>query len=201
MIERPSVDVSRLPTEAFGHRSTVWWGTVGFMVCEGTTLAIAASSYLYLRGNETAWPPPPTPLPDMVLPTVNMILLLITIWIMSRAKHHAMRLEKRETGRWMMICTVAALGSTVLRGFEFAAVNTSFDDHAYGSLVWLMLGLHGTLILTDLIEGATIGSIMFTDRCENKHFSDVEDAALYKWFLVLSWIPLWFLIYVSPRLM
>ena len=201
MNERPSVDVSRLPTEAFGHRSTVWWGTVGFMVVEGTTLSIAAASYMYLRGNEAAWPPPPTPLPDLLLPTINVMLLLFTIWMMARAKEHAMRLEKRKTGLWVMCCSAVALVTTILRGFEFAAVNTSFDDHAYGSLVWLMLGLHGTLILTDLIEGATIGSIMFTDRCELKHFSDVEDVAVYKWFLVLSWLPLYFLIYFSPRLM
>ncbi|HEX6694339.1 MAG TPA: hypothetical protein VF035_06590, partial [Longimicrobiales bacterium] len=75
------------------------------------------------------------------------------------------------------------------------------DDHAYGSLVWFILGLHGTLILTDLIEGGVIGSIFFTDRCQDKHFSDVEDVALYKWFLVLSWVVLYILIYISPRLM
>ncbi|HEX6693689.1 MAG TPA: cytochrome c oxidase subunit 3 [Longimicrobiales bacterium] len=201
MMDRPAVDVSHLPTESFGHRSIVWWGTVGFMVSEGATLAIAASSYLYLRGNETDWPPPPTPLPDLLLPTINVALLLLSLWVVHRAKHHAMRFEKRHTGIWMMICTAVAFITTVLRGFEFASVNTSWDDHAYGSLVWLILGLHGTLILTDLIEGGVIGSIFFTDRCQDKHFSDVEDVALYKWFLVLSWVILYFLIYLSPRLM
>jgi heme/copper-type cytochrome/quinol oxidase subunit 3 len=52
-----------------------------------------------------------------------------------------------------------------------------------------------------MVEGFVIGSIFFTDRCETKHFGDVEDAALYKWFLALVWIPLYFLLYISPRLM
>ena len=30
------VDVSRLPTTVFGHRSHMWWGTLGFMLIEGT---------------------------------------------------------------------------------------------------------------------------------------------------------------------
>jgi hypothetical protein len=28
-------DVADLPTVTFGHRSLMWWGTLGFMVIEG----------------------------------------------------------------------------------------------------------------------------------------------------------------------
>ena len=35
-------DVAHLPDSAFGHRDLMWWGTVGFMVIEGFTLALGA---------------------------------------------------------------------------------------------------------------------------------------------------------------
>jgi heme/copper-type cytochrome/quinol oxidase subunit 3 len=200
-MERPSLDVSKLPKGAFGNRGIVWWGTVGFMISETMTLAVAAASYLYLRGNEESWPPPPTPLPALLIPTINMVVLLLALYPMVRAKRCAMQFDKRGTGMWMMVEGVFGLAATILRGAEFFAVNTKWDEDAYGSLVFFILGLHATLIIADLVEGVTIGSIFFTDRCEAKHYSDVEDAALYKWFLVLIWIPLYFLIYISPRLM
>jgi heme/copper-type cytochrome/quinol oxidase subunit 3 len=112
-LERPALDVSKLPTSAFGNRGIVWWGTTGFMLSEGVTLAVAASSYLYLRGNEASWPPPPTPLPDLLIPTINLVVLLLALYPMQRAKQCALRFDKRGTGRWMMIEGVFGVAATV----------------------------------------------------------------------------------------
>ena len=38
---RPAGDVAALPTVTFGHRSLMWWGTVGFMVIEGSMFVMA----------------------------------------------------------------------------------------------------------------------------------------------------------------
>ena len=35
-MSRPVVDVSHLKDSAFGHKGLIWWGTVGYMVIEGT---------------------------------------------------------------------------------------------------------------------------------------------------------------------
>ena len=51
------VDVSGLPSYAFGHRSRLWWGTAGFIVIEGTAFALALFVYFYLRSKLPAWPP------------------------------------------------------------------------------------------------------------------------------------------------
>ena len=51
-----ALDVSTLPTTVFGHRSHMWWGTLGFMLIEGTTLLVCVASYFYLRLNFTTWP-------------------------------------------------------------------------------------------------------------------------------------------------
>ena len=42
-------DVSALPDTAFGHRSLMWWGTMGLMVIEGTVFGLAIAMYFYLR--------------------------------------------------------------------------------------------------------------------------------------------------------
>ena len=49
--------VANLPTTTFGHRSLVWWGTLGFIVIEGSTLFVCVVSYFYVRQNFPTWPP------------------------------------------------------------------------------------------------------------------------------------------------
>jgi heme/copper-type cytochrome/quinol oxidase subunit 3 len=87
----------------------------------------------------------------------------------------------------------------VLRGFEFAALNTRWDSHAYGSVVYLLLGLHTTLLGIDLIETAVLSALAFSSSLEQKHFTDIEDAALYQYFLSLSYVPVYALVFLWPR--
>ena len=56
---RPFLDVADLPDLAFGSRDIMWWGTLGFVVIEGFTLALCLMVYLYLWKNYSEWPPAP----------------------------------------------------------------------------------------------------------------------------------------------
>ena len=43
---------------------------------------------------------------------------------------------------------------------------------------------------------------MFDDgRVEGKRFVDVSENAFYWYFVVASWLPIWFVIYIAPRLL
>ena len=67
----------------------------------------------------------------------------------------------------------------IVRIFEFQSLNVWWDDNAYGSIVWVLLGFHTAHILTD--------------------FVDVSENAMYWYFIVLSWIPIYVVIYIAPR--
>src|SRR5690606_31010695 len=73
---RVELDVARLPTTTFGHRNHLWWGTLGFMLIEGTTFVICVASYFYLRLNFPTWPPEHTLLPSLLWPTVHVAVML-----------------------------------------------------------------------------------------------------------------------------
>lgn len=196
---RRSIDVSDLPTEVFGHRGVTWWATVGFMLIEGTTLAIGLLAYYYLRGNFQEWPPPTTPPPALFPGTVVVLLLLAKLYPTWKAGQAAHRKDVAGIRRWMVIASGVALLGTTLRGVEFGFLNTRWDFDAYGSVVWLVIGLHSTLMLVDVFEMTIITAIFFTDRVESKHFVDVEDASLYEVFLSLSWLPGYITLYLVPR--
>src|SRR5438270_660471 len=75
MRERVVADLSKLPLHALGTASATWWGTLAFMLIEGTGFALAIAVYLYLMSIAATWPID-TPRPDL-LPVMVVALFLI----------------------------------------------------------------------------------------------------------------------------
>lgn len=196
---RPALDASALPTEVFGSRGTIWWGNVGFMIVETMTLAVCVASYFYLRRSFQEWPPPGTELPDLLVPTVNLVVLLATIVPYRLLKRRAEQLDTAGVKRWLVACLLAGLGANVVRALEFTALNTWYDVNAYGSAVWAILVTHTTLLLVDLFETGTLAAIFFGGKQEAKHYVDATDNANYSYFMILAWVPLYAILYLYPR--
>jgi heme/copper-type cytochrome/quinol oxidase subunit 3 len=78
--------------------------------------------------------------------------------------------------------------------------NARADANAYGSIVWFILGLHTTHLLTDVGDTIVLTVLMFTRHATERRFSDVGDNAFYWYFVVGSWLLLYGLIYWAPRL-
>ena len=199
--DRLTIDVSVLPETVFGHRGIVWWGTVGFMAIEGTTLAIAAAAYLYLRTNAAEWPPRPIANPDLLVPTINVAVLLLKLIPFGLAERAAKRFDAAGVRRWMVIGCAIGLVAITLRWFELQALNVRWDTNAYGSGVWAVAVAHTSLLATDVLETAVLTTIFFTDRVQPRHFSDVEDSALYERFLSIAWLVLYLLVFLGPRVL
>jgi cytochrome c oxidase subunit I+III len=196
-----AIDVSRLPTVTFGSKSLMHWGTMAFMVIEGWTLALTAMSWFYLRQNTHFWPPLRTPNPKFLVPTINLVVMLVSIVPSYLVKRAAAKLDRGGVTLWLMVSGLFGLAILVIRWFELWAINTRWDTTAYGSAAWLIVGLHATLLLLDV--GDTIGlGVMFAKRDLPPHYySDASDNSMYWWFTVGSWIPLYLIVYVGPFLL
>ncbi|MDQ0572512.1 cytochrome c oxidase subunit 3 [Variovorax paradoxus] len=196
---RRALDVSGLPSYAFSHRSLMWWGTFGLIAIEGTLFALAIGTYLYLRSQSDAWPIGAPP-PDLLWGTANTLVLLLSIWPNQKAKWAAEACDLVRTRRWLLVGLAFALIFLVLRCFEFASLHTRWDSNAYGSIVWTLLGLHTVHLLTDTYDTAVLGVLLFTGPMEGQRFVDVSENALYWYFVVFSWLPIYAVIYGVPRL-
>jgi len=198
---RRVLDVSGLPSVVFGHRNLLGWGTLGFVVIEGFTLVLATSAYLYLRLNEYQWPPGRTPRPDLLIPTINLLLLLLIAVPMRGAGEAAKRFDRRGVIRGLAIAWLMTIPVLVLRWFDLTALNVRWDAHAYASTAWAVVVLHSTLVITDFFEVAFLGLLFLLGRAEKKHYPDVSDAVVYQYFLSFGWVPLYLLIYWGPRVL
>jgi len=197
---RREVDVAELPTVTFGPRSLMWWGTLGFMTIEGWTTAILVVSYFYLRQNFDSWPPLGTTNPSLLIPTINLLVMLVSIAPAKFAADAAKRLDLAGVKRWLAVTCVVTIPIVVLRWYELWAINTRWDTNAYGSAAWMIVGFHTSLLLLDFAD--TLGLTLFYNIREMpaKAFSDTADNSFYWYFTVGLWIPIYLIIYVSPRI-
>ena len=195
---RESVDVSRLPTVVFGSKCIMFWGTIAFMVIEGWTMVLTGMSYFYLRQSSPHWPPLRTPNPSLLIPSINMAVMLVSLVPSYLAAESAKKLDRSGVIRWLFVLGAFGIVILVLRWYELWAINTRWDTTAYGSIAWLVVGLHMTLILLDV--GDTIGlGVMFAKRELPPHFyPDTTDNSMYWYFTVLGWIPFFLIVYVGP---
>jgi cytochrome c oxidase subunit III len=198
--QRVVADLSGLPLHAMGSASLTWWGTLFFMLLEGTGFALVLAIYLYLASLAVTWPigaPPPDLLPGT---SVTLVLLISAIpnLLISR---WAARQELAKVQLGLVVMTVFGIAPLILRIFEFPALHVSWDSNAYGSIVWTMLGLHTTHMLTDLADTVVLLAVMLSRHRNNvRRFGDVQDNALYWNFVVLSWLPIYAYLYWLPRL-
>jgi cytochrome c oxidase subunit 3 len=194
------LDVAALPPGAFGSRSLTFWGTLGIVLIESTAFALAMGSYFYLATRSSAWPPNGIAPPDLRWGSLNTIILLLSLIPNELARRAGEHVDLRRVRIWMMVCLAAALAFNVIRAFEFAHLNVSWDRNAYGSIVWLLLGLHTTHIVTDFLDSCVLTVLMFIGPVEEHRFVDVEENAVYWYFVVLAWLPIYGVIYWAPRL-
>ena len=197
---RREVDVAELPTVTFGPRSLMWWGTLGFMTIEGWTTAILVVSYFYLRQNFDSWPPLGTNNPSLVIPTINLLIMLVSIVPARLASDAGKRLDLAGVKRWLAVTSIVSIPIVVLRWWDLWSINTRWDSNAYGSAAWMIVGFHTSLLLLDVAD--TIGLTLFYNIREMpaKAFSDTADNSFYWYFTVGLWIPIYLIVYVGPRI-
>ena len=198
---RAVADVRELPRTVFGHRALMWWGTLGFIMIEGSTLFICATTYFYLRRNFSSWPPEHIWRPALLIPTIQAALMLLSNIPMRSVDRATKRMDLARVRSGLVICSVLVVIMSILRAFEFSALKVRWDSSAYGSVAWATLVAHGTLLLLEMAETLAITVLMFQPNVEERDLSGVSDNAVYWYFLTGVWIPLYVMVFLTPYFM
>jgi cytochrome c oxidase subunit 3 len=199
MTARRTYDLSALPDTGLGPNTTPWWGVLGFIALEGAGFSIAIGAYLYLYVINGQWPlsaAPPNHWPGTLITIVLIASALPNGWTDRAA--HAGDLGKMRIG--LIIMSVIGIATVAIRFWEFAHLNVRWDDNAYGSMLWFLLALHATHLITDLGDTLVLAVLMFTRHAVPRRYSDVADNCFYWYFVIVTWLPLYVLIYWVPRL-
>ena len=190
-------DLSPLPDTAFGHRTLIWWGVLGFILIEGGGFALGGGSYLFLIGHTKPWPPGPAP--GLLVSGLFTLLIVVSeipnFWT-NRVAHE---LKERQAQIGLIVMSLIGCFLVAVRFVEFQHLNVHYTSNAYGSIVWALLLLHTTHLITDLADTVILAVFTFTHEVDGDRFSDIADNCLYWHFVVLAWLPIYALLYWTPR--
>jgi heme/copper-type cytochrome/quinol oxidase subunit 3 len=198
-IRKPlTLDVSGLPSVAFGHRNTTWLANVFYMSIEGMMFALMFATYFYLRTRSTDWPPGHLP-PALRYGAANAVIFLLSIIPAWFVRKRAPERDRGAVRNGLLVLTLFALTATILRVFEFTTLNCRWTDDAYSSTVWVLIGIHSGHLLTELIETFVLLVISFTPKMEGTRLADAAINSDYWYFVVVTGLIVDVLIYGTTR--
>ncbi len=196
---RGVADVGALPSEVYGPANLTWWASLGGEVIEGFVLVLAVFAYLYLRHDSPDWPPLHTPLPSLGVPTLNLALMMVSLAPAWWASRSARRQERFSTTLGLALHALFGVTILVVRYYEMRALNVRWDTNAYGSICWAILFSHGYMALFDVFDTIGLSLLFLRLQPEERHYVDVTENSFFWYFVLATWIPLYFLVFFGPR--
>src|SRR3569623_1586427 len=125
-VNRPSLDVSELPSVGFGTKSITWWGVMGMMAIEGMVFALMIISYFYLSTRSIEWPPHRDP-PDLFWGTLNTIVFILSVLPNEWYRRRAPKRDLKAVRIGLVVLTLIGLINIVIRYFELKHMNTDWS--------------------------------------------------------------------------
>jgi heme/copper-type cytochrome/quinol oxidase subunit 3 len=197
LLEPPHATGERELELSWGAREPLFWGVMLLIAIEATGFALLLGSYFYLSGNEPSWPPPGVQRAELWPGLTGTLLLLATVPAQHAINRAASQGDARRMRRWMVLSTVIALAFVALRFLELLRLPFYWDSHAYGSIVWVIIGYHTLHAITGVIENGMLIVLLFRGPVERKHALDIQLGGFYWYFMVASWLPCFVTIYLE----
>ena len=178
------------------HHDVRLFGLATFLVADGMTFAGFFAAYLTFRAVNPL-PPGSNYELELLLPTINTVLLVISSFTFHRAGRRLMGGDNAAARRWLLL--TAALGAAFLAGQMVEYFNLPFGltDNLFASTFYALTGFHGLHV--------TLGVICITivwlqcrpgGRIQAAAPFGLEAAELYWHFVDGIWVVLYGLLYL-----
>jgi cytochrome c oxidase subunit III len=208
LLPKTALDVSHLPATEFDHRSTLWWGNLIGLFIETAMFGIMIAVYFTTVMNIRPFPPPrvdrfPVLLnsePDLFLPIVGLGLLLLSLIPGVMLDRAGRRRDVKAVKILLPITLLFNLVLIVVRYYEFDSLYFKWNDNAYGSASWMILGLHMFHLIALFCEDICLTAWVFSRGMDEKHALDLTVAAVYWYWIVGVWVVLFPIVYLVPRM-
>jgi heme/copper-type cytochrome/quinol oxidase subunit 3 len=196
------IDVSHLPPSSVDTRGMLWWGNALMLVIEGTVLALLVAVYFYLRFWLPAWPPPGAGLPPLGWATLNLLVLAVSAVPMRWADKAAEHDDRQGVQVWLIAGSALGLVFLAAQILIWRTFPFDYASHAYGSIVFTLLGLHTVHVVVCLTEVAVLLLLSFLpDEFHDEQRLGVVTSGLYWNFVLGAGVVLYLVLFVGPRVL
>jgi len=169
-------------------------GVVVWLASELMFFSGLFAAYFTLRSLGDVWPPEGAEL-DRLRTAAATVVLVGSSGTMHLAVAAARRDDRPGAVRWLG--ATALLGTLFLANqvTEYAQAPFQIDDHAYGSIFYVMTGFHGLHVLGGLIFMGAVAAAV-AGRSRAPVHQTVEVCGYYWHFVDVVWVAMFATIYV-----
>lgn len=188
----------QLPTEVYGHRSPGWWGLMMFVATDTMIFVNLIVTYFTLRFRAPVWPPDGTPKPDLLIPGIATVILILSSVPMQWAD---MSIGEGHQGRTKLGLALSfILGATFLGIQANGALHWPFSlgSSAYSSVFIILTGFHATHVLIGLVINAVTQLLVWLGYYNQRRRLGVRVTALFWHFVDGVWIFVFATLHLSP---
>ena len=174
--------------------STLGVGVVVWLASELMFFAGLFGAYFTLRSINGEWPPD-----DLELETARTaaatVVLVASSFVVHLAVVAARRGDRRGAVRWLGVTGLMGAVFLTNQVVEYAAASFQIDDHAYGSIFYLMTGFHGLHVVGGLVFMGAV-AIAIAGRSRAPTYETVEVCSYYWHFVDVVWVFMFATIYL-----
>lgn len=182
--------------EASAHPDVRLFGLATFLVADGMTFAGFFAAYLTFRAVNPL-PPGSSYELELILPTINTVLLLVSSYTFHRAGRNLLRDDRAGCRTWLLL--TALLGGAFLAGqmVEYFSLPFGLTDNLFASTFYALTGFHGLHVTL----GVICILIVWLQARQGGRLSaaapfGLEAAELYWHFVDGIWVVLYGILYL-----
>ena len=202
-----ALDVSELPTTLFDTHSALWWGNALLLAIETAMFGILVAIYFSVMMNTEPFPPPRMErfpvlyqsYPDLTLPLIGLAVIVVSL-VPGIFLDKAARNKQVGMIKILLPITLAFnIAAIFIRYFEFDSLHFKWSDNAYGSITWMILGMHMLHLIVLACEDIFLLIWTYVKGVDDKHLLDLTVLGVYWYWVVGIWIVLFAIVYLVPR--
>jgi cytochrome c oxidase subunit I+III len=201
------LDVSKLPTTLFDAHSALWWGNALLLAIETAMFGILIAIYFSVMMQTEPFPPPRVErlpvlyqsFPNLTLPIIGLLVIVLSMipgGFLDRAA------RRKQVGMIKVLLPVTLtfnIAAIFIRYYEFDSLLFKWEDNAYGSITWMILGMHMFHLIVLACEDIYLLVWTYVKGVDDKHLLDLTVLAVYWYWVVGVWLVLFAIIYLIPR--
>lgn len=183
-----------------GVQPPFYWGMAGMILIEIVVFASLITTYFYLRSGSVFWPQDQIDPPELLLPTINTLVLLASSVPIFLADKGIRKGNQTQLKIGLIGSFILGAIFLVLKYIEYSGLDYSWNTNAYASIKWTIIGFHSAHVIALLLKTLVVGTWAFMGHFNERRNAAVQANGLYWHFVVFIWLPLYFTLYLSPRL-
>lgn len=184
-----------------GKHPPMFYGMLMFITIETVEFAAFIASYFYLRSTTSDWPPGDVPLPELILPTLATLFMLISL-IPTYLGDEAIKKNDQRGLKFHLILTIGLeVIFLALLTTHLSFLNHRWWDNAYATVYWILILTHMIFAGVMVLENLYVLALAFRGFYNAERHWGVEVDGISSYFVIASWIAIYLTVFISPYLM